>query len=166
MDVPGCAVAYACKTWDRVEPGAACTTRTDCEPGSVAGEPVNTLDCVEGRCADVGQAKWDSVPLAPRACGGDPFFGPHPQCDGAACLSPRQFGLDRYCSTARCVGDSDCPEGWFCRCQEETTWDNLLRGWRWCVPSSLPDAGAADAGENGGDDAGEAGEDAGQTDAG
>ncbi|MGI5863963.1 MAG: hypothetical protein ACOX6T_18175 [Myxococcales bacterium] len=145
-DVPGCPVAYACKSWDRVKPGAACQTRFDCEPGEVDGSAVNTLDCVEGKCTDVGAAKWNSVELEPRACDGEPLFGPHPQCGQATCLSRDFFENERFCSVARCLAHSDCPEGWSCRCLEQPVGEDL-KATRWCVPSTEPeDSGEADAG--------------------
>ena len=146
-DVPGCPVAYACKSWERVKPGAACQTRLDCEPGEIGGSPANTLDCVDGACADLGTAKWSAVALEPRACGGNPLFGPHPECGQATCLSRDFFETERFCSVARCLAHSDCPEGWSCRCLEEPVGEDL-RASRWCVPAAESEnpAETADAG--------------------
>ena len=151
-DLPGCPVAYACNSWERVEPGAPCQTRFDCEPGVVDGVPVNTLDCMQGGCVDLGQEKWGSVDLEPVPCDGKPYFGPHPQCPtGATCLSRDYFEWDRFCTIARCLDDTDCPDGWSCRCQEEPI-DFQIKAWRLCVPIELPDAGSPpDAGEDSAD---------------
>lgn len=141
FDLPGCPVAYACATWSRVTVGDPCQTDLDCEPGQVGGEVVSTLGCREGRCADLGEAKW-ATPPTPVPCSGAPAFGVHPQCAGAACLAHDDYAEQRWCAAARCLDDRDCPSGWHCRCREETTPEGL-KSWRWC----LPDLPAADAGE-------------------
>ncbi|MBI5543405.1 MAG: hypothetical protein HY901_05920, partial [Deltaproteobacteria bacterium] len=142
FDVPGCSVAYACKTWSRIAPGTQCTTTADCEPGQVEGRPSNTLVCESARCVDAASQKWASVPT-PLICGdsGRMSFG-HPECNGAPCLGQDDYATTAWCSAARCIVDSDCPFAWHCRCAEESSGSGL-RAWRWCVPDEVP---AADAG--------------------
>jgi hypothetical protein len=146
LDLPGCAVAYACKTWSRVAVGASCLTDRDCEPGQVAGKPSATLGCQAGTCANLGSAKWASTPT-PMACT-DSTDQASPACaTGGACLGFDEHTKSYTCSAAKCIIDFDCPTGWHCRCAEETTPTLDLRGWRWCVPTAGSDAGVAgDAG--------------------
>jgi hypothetical protein len=129
-----CPAGYSCLAWNRVEPGAACQTDRDCEPGLVDGVETNTLACVSGRCTDAGAAKWgDEIPPA-RVCSGAPEHGAHPACEGAACVSDEPFGKRRFCSVARCVEDADCPPKWRCSCREEFGVEGMLKTHRWCVP--------------------------------
>ncbi len=142
-DVQGCSVAYACKTWTRAKVGAACTTTFDCEPGEVDGKASNTLVCEAGACKDVGAAKFATVP-AKRECKDGPYaYGPTTECNGGGCVGESEYSEKQYCSVAKCIVDSDCPSGWMCRCQEQTTTSGL-KAWRWCTPHLThmpPDAG-------------------------
>lgn len=141
-DLPGCAVAYGCKSWSRVTVGDPCATDRDCEPGVLNGEVVKTLGCREGRCTDLGDAKW-ATPPTPVVCSGAPAFDVHAECGGAACLAHDDYAEKRYCAAAKCLDDRDCPTGWRCHCREETTPERLLKAWRWCLPElPAPDAGS------------------------
>ena len=131
--IQGCAMGYACKTWDRVGIGATCTTDRDCEPGVVDGKNANTLYCRQGKCVDAGVNKWAAT-VVPTVCSGDPLYGAHPDCNGGACLTVDNYSVTRYCSVAKCIGDADCPAGWHCRCDEELVGTGY-RAWRWCVPT-------------------------------
>jgi len=131
--VDGCFIAQHCRTWTRVEPGSACQTDRDCEPGLSDGVAANTLVCGQDQRCVASSTKWPAETPKARVCTGDPQFGPHPQCGAAPCLTTEAYGKTRYCSVAKCLDDGDCPTNWRCRCQEETTTTGA-RAHRWCVP--------------------------------
>jgi hypothetical protein len=75
-----------------------------------------------------------------------PWYQPHAECSNRACISRSYLDEERFCSVAKCLDASDCPTGWYCRCDEELKTEGL-KAYRWCVPDEAPDAGApADAG--------------------
>ncbi|MGC4113440.1 MAG: hypothetical protein QM765_01960 [Myxococcales bacterium] len=140
FDVEGCAVAYACKSWKRVAPGAACAIDRDCEPGKTAeGNPTNNLACRSNVCTDLGADKFKSVVGTPCTT---KTFGASAYCDGRACLGQDEYSKTYTCSAARCIDSADCPSGWHCGCAEEYVTGGI-KGWRWCLPDvpATADAG-------------------------